>query len=64
MSEDRVIKVAVVHIFGFVKYKPACPTSKLFTQLLRTDTLNARDIDLIKKLGYRVQDASTRPKEL
>ena len=48
------LKVSIFVELGVMKYKPMDEVSKLFMQLIKSDHLNRRDIDLIKKIGFRV----------
>jgi hypothetical protein len=63
-TEERIIKVLPVISYGVTKYRPVCAISKIFCQLIRAQTLNARDVEHIKALGYRVIVASNSPAEL
>lgn len=61
---EQVIKVMVVSVLGFTKYKPIDANAKLFVSLLRSKHLTLNDIEIIKKLGFKVEVASDIPKEL
>lgn len=63
-EEARSIQVAIVDKLGVIRYKPVDENAKMFAQLLRADTISPRDIEFIKKLGFKVFVVSFTPKEL
>lgn len=61
---EKVIKVVLVTRYGQENITPACPTAELFCDLTNTKTLTRRAVEIIKRVGYRVEVVQTQPKEL
>jgi hypothetical protein len=62
--EERTIKVTLGVQYGQQVVYPACERAEIFCQMVSQKTLTPRLIQLIKKLGYRVEVIPTEPKEL
>lgn len=54
------IAVEIKNNYGSQAIYPANPAAVLFAQLLNQKTLTARDIGLIKQLGYGVEQVSAQ----
>lgn len=52
---ERVIRVQVKNNYGNTLVYPVCEVAKEFTKLTGNKTLRLRDIEVIKKLGFEVQ---------
>lgn len=63
-STNKTIQVVLAQQYGQEVIKPVCANANIFCELAGTKTLTRRTIDLIKKLGYRVEVIPTEPKEL
>ena len=61
---DPSIHVILGTQYGQRVVLPHCDRSKLFCDMANTKTITPRLIDLIKKLGFRVEVVPTEPKEL
>lgn len=48
------IKVTIKSVYGNELIYPACETSEIFANLTRKLTLDAKDIEKIKQLGYTI----------
>lgn len=53
--DTRVIKVVIKSVWGNEMIYPACATSAFFAALVHQKTLTWKDVQIIKKLGYRVE---------
>lgn len=49
------ITVTIKHAYGRELIVPVCPQAKLFAALAKQTTLTDREIDLIKRLGFRIE---------
>jgi hypothetical protein len=54
-SVPRVIRVQVKSNYGNALVYPLCEVSKLFCKLTGNKTLRMADIEVIKKLGFEVE---------
>ena len=48
------ITVDIKNVYGNELIYPVCDIAKKFTSLTKRKTLNKKDIDIIKTLGYKV----------
>jgi len=60
----QTIRVSETIQLGIKKYKPEDEKAKVFCLLLRANTLSTFDINLIKRLDFKVELISNTPKEL
>ena len=51
----RVVRVQVKSNYGNALIYPVCETAKMFAQLTGNKTLRMNDIEIIKKLGFRIE---------
>ena len=51
----KVIRVQVKSNYGNPLVYPICETAKMFAQLTRNKTLRMSDVEIIKKLGFTVE---------
>ena len=51
----ETLKLMVKSVYGNEMIYPACEKSKLLTALSRKKTLDNRDLELIKSLGYQIE---------
>lgn len=49
------IKLQIKSVYGNEMIYPACETSKTLANLTRKKTLDGRDIEMIKSLGYTIE---------
>lgn len=49
------IQVTIKQVYGNDAIYPACDKSKAFAALLNQKTLTARDIEMIKRIGFTVE---------
>jgi hypothetical protein len=49
------ITVEIKSVYGNETIYPICDQAKIFAELLKQVTLTARDIKVIKKLGYAIE---------
>lgn len=52
---EQVIKVSVREYFGRITVRPECPASRLFAELLGQKNLTQENIEVIRRLGYRIE---------
>ena len=52
------LKLTVRTIYGVRKYYPACEKSTLLVQLTGHKTFTAQNIDILKQLGFIIQNAT------
>lgn len=50
----NTIKVSIKSVYGNILIYPECEQSKLFCQLTGNKTLLQKDLNVIKKLGYQI----------
>jgi len=53
--ERGVLTVTLIEYFGRLTVRPECPLSRGLAALLRQKTLTGEDVELIKRLGFRVK---------
>lgn len=58
------ISVRLKHIYGNQTIYPACDRAKVFTKMLKQNTLTQFDIACIKELGYTVAVEPEQLREL
>lgn len=58
------IQVTVKSTYGTERIYPVCESAKLFASLIGSTTLPPRTIDLIKRLGFEVEDITPKYKFL
>ena len=58
----RTITVTVKNVFGIDKIYPVSEAALIFAQLTRKVTLDNKDINLIKQLGYDIVVVPYQPK--
>lgn len=51
----KTITVRIKNVYGNELIYPVCDNAKAFAQMSEKKTLSARNIDIIKKMGYTVQ---------
>lgn len=49
------IKLQIKSVYGNELIYPACETSNIFCKFINKKTLNIRDVEMIKSLGYTVE---------
>jgi hypothetical protein len=49
------ITVRVTKVYGSVTIYPVCETAKLLAMLAGTKTITSQALDVIEKLGYRIE---------
>lgn len=49
------IKVEVKHVYGKKLIYPACEKAELLCDLMKTKTIPSYDVELIKKLGIKIE---------
>jgi len=54
-ANKRTIKVTIKSVYGKELVYPVSEMAKLFAELLGRKTLVARDIQIIKQMGYTVE---------
>jgi len=52
--EIKYITIDIKNVYGNELIYPVCFNAKKFTSLTKRKTLNKKDIDIIKTLGYKV----------
>lgn len=58
------ITVALEKRYGQEVIIPVCDKARVFAEIARTKELTRPTIDMIKRLGYRVEVVQDKPKEL
>jgi len=52
--EIKYVTIDIKNVYGNELIYPVCFNAKKFTSLTKRKTLNKKDIDIIKTLGYKV----------
>ena len=63
-SMNKTIKVEIKSVYGKETIYPACQISSVFASLAKQTTLTAREVKLIKELGYEIEVITSQPKSL
>lgn len=54
-SDERVVRLQVKHVYGKLLAYPVGETANLFLKLTGKKTLDMKDVQIIKELGFRIE---------